>query len=284
MAAYGLEYENHFVDLAEPRLRARVIEVGEGDPVLMVHGALSVAAYLAPLMEQLRGRRLLAVDLPGYGLTDSYIYERGDLRRIAVGFLDSVIEALGLDSVPIIANSMGGLWTLWLALDRPQRVDRMALVGCPALILDTSAPLPMRVLSVRGLNRLLIRTLPDLDGPAELRQMGDDPAAEEAPSEYLALLEASDKLDGYWAASLSMLEAALRLRGQRLHLGEDELATVEQSTLFVWGTNDPFGGPDTGRHAVSVMPDAELVSVDGGHLPWVGQPAAVAEPIRHHLG
>lgn len=70
MEAYGLEYESHFLELPRPRMRARVIEVGEGDPVLMVHGALDVAAKWAPLMAELDGRRILAVDLPGYGLTD----------------------------------------------------------------------------------------------------------------------------------------------------------------------------------------------------------------------
>lgn len=172
MEAYGLAYENHFLDLAEPQIRARVIEIGEGEPVLMVHGGFDVAAKWAPLMAELTDHRIFAVDLPGYGLTDPFVYQRGELRKVAVAFLGSVIDALGFDSMPVIANSMGGLWTFWLALDRPERVESIAQIACPALILDTSAPLPMRLLSVRGLNRLLIRMLPTSDGRDELRQMG----------------------------------------------------------------------------------------------------------------
>lgn len=283
MEAYGLAYKNHFLDLAEPQIRARVIEVGEGEPVLMVHGSFDVAAKWAPLMAELTGHRILAVDLPGYGLTDPFIYERGELRNVAVAFLDSVINALGFDSLPLIANSMGGLWTFWLALDRPDRVQSIAQIACPALILDTSAPFPMRLLSVRGLNRLLIRMLPASDGRDELRQMGDDKAAEMAPPEYLALLEACDGLDPYWPATLSLLEAAIRLRGARMPLSSDELALVQQPTLFVWGYNDPFASPHIGEKAVSVMPDARLVPVSGGHIPWVSQPGTVADPIRQHL-
>lgn len=283
MEAYGLAYENHFLELAEPQISARVIEVGEGEPVLMVHGAFDVAAKWTPLMAELTGYQIFAVDLPGYGLTDPFVYERGELRNVAVAFLDSVIDALGFDSLPVVANSMGGLWTFWLALDRPDRVKSIAQIGCPALILDTSAPLPMRLLSVRGLNRLLIRMLPTSDGPDELRQMGDEEAAEVAQPEYLALLEACDGLDPYWLATLSLLETAIRLRGSRTQLTEEELAHVEQPTLFVWGTNDPFGSPDVGSRAASVMPDARLVPINGGHIPWVSQPETVADPIRQHF-
>lgn len=283
MEAYGLSYKNHFLDLAEPRIRARVIEVGVGEPVLMVHGGFDVAAKWTPLMAELTGHRIFAVDLPGYGLTDAFVYQRGELRNVAVDFLDSVIDALGFDSLPVVANSMGGLWTFWLALDRPRRVESIAQIACPALILDTSAPFPFRLLSVRGLNRMLIRMLPSSDGRDELRQMGDDEAAEEAPPEYLALLEACDGPDPYWPATLSLLEAAIRLRGARVPLTEEELARVEQPTLFVWGDNDPFGSPRIGEEAVSVMPDARLVPVSGGHIPWVSQPKALADPILQHL-
>lgn len=283
MGAYGIEYESHFLDLTRPRLRARVIEAGEGDPVLMVHGAFDVAAKWAPLMAELTGRRILAVDLPGYGLTDAFVYERGKLRDVAVGFLDSVIDALDLNSVEVIANSMGGLWALWLALDNPSRVETMAQVACPALILDTSAPFPYRLLSVRGLNRLLLNALPTSDGRSELQDMGDDEAADVAPKEFLTLLETADSPEPYWPATLSMLEAAIRLRGARTPITENELAQIQQPTVFVWGTNDPFGSPSVGRRAASVMPRARLAEVPGGHMPWAGYPKAVADPIQKHF-
>lgn len=99
----------------------------------------------------------------------------------------------------------------------------------------------------------------------------------------MALLEACDGLDPYWPASLSLLEAAIRLRGARIQLTEAELARVEQPTLFVWGTNDPFGSPDVGSRAASVMPDARVVPVSGGYIPWVSQPKTVADPLRQHV-
>lgn len=54
-------------------------------------------------------------------------------------------------------------------------------------------------------------------------------------------------------------------------------------TLFVWGDNDPFGSVDVGRRASEIMPDARLVEVTGGHLPWIGRAEEVAAAIRAHL-
>jgi pimeloyl-ACP methyl ester carboxylesterase len=51
---------------------------------------------------------------------------------------------------------MGGLWGFWLALDRPERVSALAQLGSTALLVGTEAPLPMRLLSVPGLNRLML--------------------------------------------------------------------------------------------------------------------------------
>ncbi len=104
---YSLTYHSHYFQLEHPHLRTRVIEVGSGPPVFFVHGGGGMAAAWAPLMAELKGFRLLAVDRPGCGLTDGFNYRGSDFRRHAVSFLDGVLDAFHLDSAPIVANSMG---------------------------------------------------------------------------------------------------------------------------------------------------------------------------------
>jgi len=81
---------------------------------------------------------------------------------------------------------------------------------------------------------------------------------------------------------LTLLENALSLRGPnpRLSVKEDELRRVAQPVLFVWGESDPFGVPDVGRRAVSLMPNAKLEAMPGGHLPWLDDPKFCAEAIK----
>src|SRR5215203_3423134 len=153
---YGLEVESRFLELRDPPMRARVLETGEGAPVVLVHGGGGVGATWAPLMAKMSGARLVVVDRPGFGLSDGFDYRGVDLRRHAVAFLESLLDALGIERAAFVGNSMGGLWSFWLALDRPERVSTLAQLGSTALLMGTMAPLPMRLLSVPGLNRLML--------------------------------------------------------------------------------------------------------------------------------
>jgi pimeloyl-ACP methyl ester carboxylesterase len=282
---YGLEVESRFLELRDPPMRARVLETGEGAPVVLVHGGGGVGATWAPLMARMSGVRLLVVDRPGFGLSDGFNYRGVDLRRHSAAFLESVLDALGIDQAAFVGNSMGGLWSFWLALDRPGRVSTLAQLGSPALMTDTSAPLSMRLLSVRGLNRLMLAT--EKPNPEQARtflaRLGHDEAVidRRLPVEFFEMVAAYQELPAYATAWLTLVERCLRLRGAApdVSLGEEELRRVLQPTLFVWGDGDAFGGSEIGERAVRVMPQAEMEAVSGGHLPWLDDPAGCAEAV-----
>ena len=285
---YGLEYRSHYFQINEPSLRARVIEVGSGPPVLFVHGGGGVASGWVPLLAELEEFRVLAVDRPGCGLTDGFNYRGSEFRSHAVSFLTGILDALQLRSVPIVANSMGGLWTFWFALEKPERVSAIAQLGCPALILDTSAPFPMRLLSVPGLNRLMF----SLQRPSVkmvkgvFKNMGHkQEAMERTPQEYWECMYRSGMLPTYKEGWLTIIERVLRVSGPvpGLSLQEDEVRRIAQPTLFVWGDNDAFGKPDVGRRTADIMPKAKLEVVPGGHLPWLDEPKRVNALVRDFL-
>ena len=118
-AACGLDVTSSRVGLADPPLAVRVLESGDGPPLLLVHGSGMAASTWAPLMARLPGRRLLAVDLPGFGLSDPLDYGGRSLREHAVAQLTSLLDALGLERVPIVGTSLGAMWALCLALWTP---------------------------------------------------------------------------------------------------------------------------------------------------------------------
>jgi pimeloyl-ACP methyl ester carboxylesterase len=100
----------------------------------MASGTSSLSAL--SLLEYLEGVRIIALDRPGYGLSDPVDVPRERFREAAVEFLDETVDELGLESFALAGGSMGGTWALWYALARPERVRRLALLG--------SAPLPAR--------------------------------------------------------------------------------------------------------------------------------------------
>jgi len=286
---YGLEVESRFLELRDPAIRARVMESGEGTPVVLVHGGGGVGATWAPLMARLSGVRLVVVDRPGFGLSGGFDYRGVDLRQHALAFLESVLDALGIERAAFVANSMGGLWSFWLALDRPERVTRLAQLGSPALMTDTSAPLAMRLLSVRGLNRLMLAMKKPSPEQARkfLARLGHDEAVidRELPEEFFEMVAAYQELPNYATAWLSLVERCLGLRGAvpDVYLDEEELRRVQQPSLFIWGDGDVFGGPKIGERAVKVMPNAQIEVVSGGHLPWLDEPAFCTEVVSELL-
>ena len=286
---YGLEVESRFLQLRDPPMRARVLETGEGAPVVLVHGGGGVGATWAPLMARMSGVRLVVVDRPGFGLSDGFDYRDVDLRRHAVAFLESVLDDLGIERAAFVRNSRGGLWSFGLALDRPERVSKLAQLGSPALMRDTSAPLSMRLLSVRGLNRLMLAAEKPSLGQARkfLARLGHDEAVidRQLPEEFFEMVAAYQSLPHYAASWSTLVERCLTLRGAvpDVRLGVEELRRVRQPTLFVWGDGDTFGGPEIGKRAVRVMPEAEIEAVSGGHLPWLDDPAGCAKALSRLL-
>jgi pimeloyl-ACP methyl ester carboxylesterase len=80
-ATVGVEVDESFLELATTGLRVRLLSHGSGLPLVLLHGVALNAAAWAPLFKALPGCRLLAVDLPGHGLSDPAVYRRGRVRH-----------------------------------------------------------------------------------------------------------------------------------------------------------------------------------------------------------
>ena len=295
-ARYGLQPRARYLELTDPRLRARVLEIG-GDPashdhgrtpVLFLAGGMQPAAEGAALFARMpTSTQLVAVDRPGCGLTDGFDYRGVDLHRHASSFLLSVIDELGFDKVDLVGNSMGGLWCLFAALDRPDRIRSVTLVGWPAFVLGMRMPLPLRLFSVRGLNRLLLRLQPS--GRSGIRRMlsvlGESPAADGLPDEYFAWAALTSRLPHFATAWCSAFESYMSVRGARRGIGLQltDLARITIPVLMLLGDRDPFGDVMMGRQACEALPDARMKTIRAGHLPWLDDAGACADEINAFL-
>ena len=275
----GVEPESRFVEVPAISGRAHVLEWGEGSPVVMVPGFADPTAMWAPLMGELEGFRMYAVDRPNFGLSDPAPHSAETLRELAVEFLEQVLDGLGLEKPLFVANSIGSLWTIWLALDRPERVAAMSHVGCPATILGTSAPFPLRMMSIRPLSKLMMAmTPPSREQIEDFNEIvGVDLSV---LPEMKDLLVAAQKLPHTRPGIRSLLPSVVRLRGPRpeVELTAEQLEKITQPTQLIWGDEDVFGSPEVGRRAAELIPDCEFHLLRGGdHVAWIGQPKEVAE-------
>lgn len=286
LAVHGVEAEHRFEQLRSVG-RTHILEVGEGPPLLFVIGGGAPGAMWAPLLAELPGYRCIVVDRPGFGLTENIPHRRADLHEVAHRFLADVLDACGHDAVGVVANSMGAWWSTQLALAEPDRVSAMVHIGCPALLLDTSAPLPMRFIGVRGLGRLMLKAQGASDDVSrQSYEMMGDPV-DESPSgvAMTELMTATGKLPDYVEAWAGLLGAFIRPRGPRpgMSITPAMLRRLEMPLLYVWGARDPFGDQEVGRRAASIVPDGRYVPVEQGHVPWITDAEDVAAPVRDFL-
>lgn len=280
---YGVEAHSRVFEVPATGGRVHALVAGEGPPVVMINGLGTPAAMWAPLMAELEGFRLLAVDLPGYGLTDPKPGFADDLRRKAPRFLEDALDGLELERPSFVGNSMGSLWTMWLTLERPERVASLVHVGCPALVLGTSAPLPLRLLAVRPLGRILTRLQPP--SPKQVEQLARTVNEHPLVPELVDLLVATERLPGYRPTFLTQLAVLVRLRGSRpeMRMDAEDLGRIDRPTLICWGRDDPFGNPRVGERMAEALPDAELHVFGGGHAPWLTQASRIGPVATRFL-
>lgn len=280
---YRVEARSNYIHIPSLKGRAHVLTAGEGPSLVILNGIGTPAAMWAPLMAEINGYRLHAIDLPGYGLTDTTPGFTENLRSSAVSFLDDVCRALELEQVVIIANSMGSLWASWLALDRPSRLKALVYIGCPAIVLDTSAPLPMRLLSVKFLGQLLIQIQPP--SWKQVEQLSKMVNQHPMVPELIALLLATERLPHFRPMFLSTLNSLLKLTGNRkeLRLTKEQLSRIKQPVQLFWGNDDPFGSIETAKRVRRALPDARLEIVKGGHTPWLNETVKIGRKTEEFL-
>ena len=267
----------------------QVLELGEGPPLLLVHGGGDAAYEWVPIMPALaRHRRVLAVDRPGHGLADPFDYDGVDILVHASLFLGSVLNALEIPTADLVANSIGGLWSVAFALDHPDRVERLVLAGHPPGV-TRDAPLPLRVLGLPIVGKPIGRVV--LGRPSRERNRKFWGEALVAHPERLAdeLLDVDvEHMRRNRDSALSLVRRVVGPRGVRRELMlDDRWQTLSVPTLFLYGDRDAFVTSKvvaTWEAIAASNTSVRIARVPGaGHLPWLDEPQLVLDEIERFL-
>jgi pimeloyl-ACP methyl ester carboxylesterase len=130
-----LDWQPHLYRVQLPGATVNYAEIGEGAPIVFVHGITSSwQAWLENMPHFAgRGHRAIALDLPGFGASPMPSWPI-DMPAYG-GLLHDFCEKLGLDrGVTLIGNSMGGLVAAEAVLSDPERFDRLVLVSAAGFI------------------------------------------------------------------------------------------------------------------------------------------------------
>ena len=239
--------------------KTRLLEVGEGPVVLVLHGWGGRIESMAPAISCLSARlRVVAIDLPGFG--ESPAPDGWGTPEYA-DFVDAVMSDLGIDKAHLLGHSYGAKTSLCLAATRPERVDRMVLVGSSGL---RSAPSP-KVRMKRSISRAA-KKAGALGPPGR--------AVRDAVFDRIAS-------DDYKNAG-AMRPILVKVVNEDF---TDLLPRVKASTLLVWGTEDDSVPVAHARTMEKLIPDAGLVLFEGaGHFAYLDDPDRFCRIVRHFFG
>lgn len=115
----------------------RYYEAGSGPPLMLVHGA-GVPAEIWLSNIQILGQHfhVCAPDTLGSGLTGVGDYKEGPIHPHVVSHLFALADALGFERFAVVGSSLGGLFATLMALEAPERVSQLVVVGSGSVFSD----------------------------------------------------------------------------------------------------------------------------------------------------
>jgi pimeloyl-ACP methyl ester carboxylesterase len=279
-ALHGSGFHSRFIE-AIPGERVHIMEGGEGAPLVMLHGSGPSALLFLPLMDKLTGVRAIAVDRPGFGLSDAHAWPTSGRREAAVEWVGRLLDGLELKETALLGSSAGGTWAVWFALTHPDRLSRLILLGAPPTLSVNTPPPPLR-----GIASIDPANPPPMPPPSRetviqsMSGMGEGATIVNYPLQIEALVAAGQDPVASMA-NLDELRTLISPDGWQpsVETRVTELGGLKPSTLLVWGNHDPLGGTDAAHQAASAIPDAQLEMLDSGHGPWLGHPDQVANLV-----
>ena len=236
-------------------LKIHYNDCGQGDEtVVMLHGSGPGASGWAnfnrniePLVEA--GFRVILMDCPGWSKSDSIVCDgsRSDLNATV---LKGLLDALDIEQVHILGNSMGGHSAVAFALRYPQRVGKLVLMGGGTGGASLFTPMPT-------------------EGIKRLQGLYREPTIENLKAMMgIFVFDTSDRTEALFQARLDNMLArrdhlenfvkSLEANPKQFPDFSPRLGEISAETLVIWGRQDRFVPMDTGLRLVAGLPNSEL--------------------------
>lgn len=242
-------------------------------PVVLLHGTSASLHTWDGWSAALRpARRVLRLDLPGFGLSDGLADGDFAIGRY-VAFLQRWLDQLGVRRAIVAGNSLGGQIAWALAVADSSRVAGLVLVDAAGFPLaSTSVPIGFRLARLPVANRLFTHLLPRAVIRSSLRNVYGDPSrvTEALVTRYYELtLRAGNR-----AAVVRRLTATSGAPDP------EALRALRTPTLILWGGRDRLIPPDNAARFAERLAGSRVVRFDAlGHVPQEEDPAATAAAV-----
>lgn len=247
------------------------LHAGKGKAVIFLHGAGGGGLVWLPLLGAMAKEfEVFIPDMPGYGESDKpkAAYDKVFFSRWLLDFVD----AAGIESASIAANSMGGAVAMQFALDHPNRVEKLVLAGSCGFGLEGMSKKAFFSMmlsnifpsakTVKGLLHYLIfnkNLMPGVDQRAYFLEVIRSPGGKRA----------FNMGKGKAAGPFS----------------DESLKKIRQPALLIWGSHDRIIPPGNAEKKGPLLPDSRLETIERtGHVPFIEKPEEFLKLLIPFLG
>ena len=271
----------------------RVQEIGEGPPIIFIHGVAVAGSSWVLLADALKDDfRCILVDRPGCGLSDPIpngpLKSPADFKHFAEDLTPALLDGLELDAAHLACTSMGGFFGFRAAIANPHRVTKLVeyswAMGTPM----AKVPMMMRLGSPSLLKAMMVR-MPINASAVKLmfKQVGMKRAIQSGKfdDDMLAWSVAVMKhTDTFKSETDNNTFISLKGENPEFLFTDEELQRLHMPVLLLWGDEDSNGGRREAETFAARLPDAILEIVDqAGHAPWIDEIDFCAATTRDFL-
>lgn len=255
-----------------------------GIPLLLLHGFPSSSFDFHRCWDALaRGRRIVALDLPGFGFSAKpadygySLFEQADVVEI-------VSRELGIVRADLLAHDMGTSVATELLSRREAGllgfgVEKLVLMNGSVHVEMAHLTPSQRMLRLPALGPLVARLSSRAVFRAQLRRILARPVAQAELDDMYELLRLGD---GHLRLPAIIRYLEERVRFARRWIGA--LERLDRPSLVLWGAKDPVAVLDIARRLARETPGAALVTMDDlGHYPQLEDPSRVAAEVERFL-
>lgn len=248
-------------------------------PIVLLHGMASSLHTWEGWQASLQTtRRVISVDLPGFGLTGPS--PQGEYHIDAyVRFVLRMLDSMGVKRVVLVGNALGGEVAWQTAMLAPDRVRKLVLIdsdGYPQSSMSMSMPLAFQIASMRSWRWVAERIFPHYVVESSVHSVFGDPS-KVTPEKVQRYFELNLRVGNRRALFQRMDQAQW---GASAHM----IRRVQQPTLVLWGQKDGMVAPANGPQFCKDIPHCTLVTFpDLGHIPQEEDPTRTLNAARAFL-
>lgn len=232
-------------------VRIHYNEVGGGPVLICIHGggpgASSWSNFQSNIAAFAKDYRVILLDLPRFGKSAKIPIE-GPQLTVMASILRDFVDVLGVDKVRIVGNSYGGQVAIKFAIDYPDRILGMVVIGSAPVLHSLFCPMPVEGVKLIG-NYYRGDGGPTLD---KMRQIMKIMVFDQS-------LVTEDAVKARFEASMD--PEAVKVNSGPPLIRQDltaEFTQVATPTLVVWGMDDRAGALDIGLLMVRTFQNAEM--------------------------